>query len=232
LCFQTSKHVTPSSYFSELTPPQQTPRFEAWSSPEPENDNDNDLGQLSTPTPTPPPAPALKKNAGRYQEYFPPGYSSDESEGVADPDTNEFSARLLATQPLRIGKQPAATGPATAAGPAIAGVPSTAPQGGNNNGNSNGTGAGAGTNTPNAQVADVPAAVPESVLRRQIAAYRERRRLRSAEFDIVMVVFKDEMDKFAERMDIQDQDMLCLIRRVGNLEERANFLEEQWVENN
>jgi hypothetical protein len=215
------QHVTPSSYFSELTLPQQTPHFEGWSSPEPENDDDNDVGQLSTPTPTPPPASALKKNAGRYQDYFPNG-SSDESEGVADPDTDEFAARLLATQPLRIGKQPAATGPATAAGPAIAGVPSTAPQGGNNNGNNNGT---------DAQVADVPAAVPESVLRRQMAAYRERRRMRSAEFDIVMVVFKDEMDKFAERMDIQDQDMLYLIRRVGSLEERADFLEEQWVEN-
>lgn len=184
------------------------------------------LGQLSTPTPTPLPTRAIKKAFARYQNCFPLDYSSEESDGVADPHTDGFSASLLANKPLRIRKPVAAAGPATA-GPTPAGGPSAGPQYGNNNG----TGTGISTSTLNSQVTDAAAAVSESALGRQTAAYREQRRLCSAEFDIVLVVVKDEMDKFAERMDIQDKDMLCLIRRVGSLEERADFFEEQWADN-
>ncbi|KAH6623674.1 hypothetical protein F5144DRAFT_369501 [Chaetomium tenue] len=190
-----------------------TLRFESWSSSEPEYDDDydddEDLGRLTTPVSTPPSSPTTKKKSTvQYQDCFPLDSPSD-YDNVKDLATDTFNAKLFATQPLRVGGQAAAARRATTADPSAA-----APQSGNSNNN--------GAATLEAKMAAVTAAVNW-----HLAEYRERRKLRSAELDIVMVLVREEIDKFAARLDIQDRDMQYLTRRVRSVEERADLLEER-----
>lgn len=201
-----SQAHNPPHIFTNLTLPQQTLRFESWSSSEPEHDadyddydDDEDLGQLTTPVPTPPSSPTIKKKStAQYQDYFPLD-SSSSSDNVKDLDTDIFAAKLFATQPLRVSGQAAAARRATAAG-----LSPAAPQGGNGN---------SGAATLDAKMAAITTGV------NHLTEYREKCKLRSVEFDIVMALVREEIDRFAERLGLHDRDMQYLTRRVGSVEE-------------